>query len=405
MHSGRADFTVVRLGIYTDLVYRREGDVLSADRPFVFFLAALVERVEEVVLFGRLHPRPGRDRHVLPAALRFVPLPHYPTVSSLGALLPAVRRTQRAFAEEAQALDAVWIFGPHPISLALVRTARRYGVPIFLGVRQDFPRYITERASRRRRVWAVPAAHAFEQSFRLLARRFPTVVVGEELARRYRRARGALHVTGISLVPTSAIIAAEEALAKAWDGDLTVLSVGRIDREKNPLLLVDIMARLRGAYPGWRLVVVGEGPLEQAVAARARELGVAESVELAGFVPFGPELMQMYRNAHVFLHVSLTEGVPQVLFEAHASGVPVVATDVGGVRSALGNGIRGLLVPPADAEAAAVACEHLRRDPALRRRLVGAGLQFAEHESIDAQLDRLVAFFEARLEGPLRTTR
>jgi glycosyltransferase involved in cell wall biosynthesis len=99
----------------------------------------------------------------------------------------------------------------------------------------------------------------------------------------------------------------------------------------------------------------------------------------------------------VFLHVSLTEGLPQVLFEAHAAGTPVVATDVGGVRAALEDGALGLLVPPSDARAAADAIVRVERDEALRRRLVVAGLAHARRETIDAQLDRIVEFFRANL--------
>ena len=65
-----------------------------------------------------------------------------------------------------------------------------------------------------------------------------------------------------------------------------------------------------------------------------------------GFIPYGDELLGHYREAHAFVHVALTEGVPQVLYEAMGSGLPIVATDVGGISAALAGGERGLLVPP-----------------------------------------------------------
>jgi glycosyltransferase involved in cell wall biosynthesis len=386
----------VRLGIYADLLYRADGEIVSTDRAFVLFLTGLAERVDDVVLFGRLDPAPGRGPHQLPKAVRLVPLPHYERVSSIGAVLRAAAGTRRTFAASLPTLDAVWLFGPHPLSLALVRTARKAGVPVFLGVRQDFPRYVAGRLPSRRWAWAVPLAHVLEAVFRLMARRLPTVVIGQELARTYGRA-AAIHVTGASLVPASEIVDLDDAVGKAWDGDLVLLSVGRLDGEKNPLLLPEILARLRRDYPRWRLLVVGEGPLQPAVAARAHALGVADRLDFAGYVPFGRDLLRIYRNAHVFLHVSLTEGIPQVLFEAQASGLPIVATDVGGVGAALGSGKRGLLVRPDDAGAAAAACERLRRDAQLRRELMSAGLEFAARESIDVHLDRLVAFFGRQL--------
>ena len=132
--------------------------------------------------------------------------------------------------------------------------------------------------------------------------------------------------------------------------------------------------------------------------ARAAELGVAHLVDLRGFVPFGDELHRLYRSAHAFVHVSLTEGVPQVLIEALAAGLPVVATDVGGVRSILDGGSAGLLVPPADARAVAGAITELTRDAELRARLAKRALTVARELTIESQARRVAAFLED--QGP-----
>jgi glycosyltransferase involved in cell wall biosynthesis len=131
--------------------------------------------------------------------------------------------------------------------------------------------------------------------------------------------------------------------------------VGRIEPEKNPLLLADVLQLLRERDARWRLEVIGEGRDRSALERRAEELGVVDSLELTGYVEAGEPLWQRYRSSHAFLHVSLTEGVPSVLFEAQAAGLPVVATDVGGVRTIVEHGRTGLLVPPRDAPAAASA--------------------------------------------------
>jgi glycosyltransferase involved in cell wall biosynthesis len=128
--------------------------------------------------------------------------------------------------------------------------------------------------------------------------------------------------------------------------------------------------------------------MEGAVAAG----GVGDSVELRGEVANGAELWRLYRASHVFLHVSLTEGLPQVLFEAQAAGVPIVATAVGGVAAALGGGAAGLLIPPRDAQAAAAAVQRIVDEPSLRRRLVTAALAGAERNTLEDQLDRIAEF-------------
>ena len=383
----------MRLGIYADLLYRRDGGgAVSTDRAFVLFLAGLAERLEEVVIFGRLHPLAGRAPYVLPTRIRFVPFPYYNRATDV-AMWRGFERLRRAFSAEVGNLDVVWLFGPHPVALELARLARGNRVPVVFGIRQDFPAYIRGRLKGPTRLVALPAAHGLDRVFRLLAQHTPTVVVGDDLARRYGVRKSRVHATGISLVSEGAIANREEVAAKDWSAELRVLSVGRLDPEKNPLLLPEILARLRRGG-SWRLTVVGQGPLADAVGARADALGVRDAIDLRGYVTYGPQLLHLYRQSHVFLHVSLTEGLPQVLYEAQAAGLPIVATDVGGVKAALGHGERGLLVRPRDVEAAAAACERLRDDPALRERLRRRGIDFARAHSMETQLDRLVAFFE-----------
>ncbi|MFN2467695.1 MAG: glycosyltransferase family 4 protein [Gaiellaceae bacterium] len=395
--SGTPAAPRLRLGVYADLRYRRRGGRVSTDFAFVQFLAGLEPRVAELVVFGRLDPEPGDEPYALPEGARFVALPHYPRVTALRGVARSLLGARRAFRAELGDLDAVWLFGPHPLSLAFARLARRHGTPVFLGVRQDFPHYVRSRLPGRGWAWAVPVAQGLERAFRRFARRAPAVVVGEALGRSYRAAGGSVLVTGFSLVRAGDLVSADEALGRSWEGDLRLLWVGRVDPEKDPVLLADVLAALG---PRWRLTLVGVGRLEEAVARRAEELGVRGRIEFAGYVPNGPELRARYRASHVLVNVSLTEGVPQVVFEAHAAGVPVVATDVGGVREALGDGELGLLVPPRDAAAVARAVERLAGDAGLRRRLVEAGLEHARRETLDAQLDRILAFFASELAQP-----
>jgi glycosyltransferase involved in cell wall biosynthesis len=388
----------MRIGVYSDLVYRSDGERIWTHQAFIRFVTSLPPRVEEVVVFGRLHPEPGRSHYALPDGVRFVPLPHYTRVTSVLAQLRVLRKTQAVFVRELDRLDAAWIFGPHPIAVALAVTTRRHGVPLVLGVRQDYPRYIASRLPSRRWVWAVAAAHVLDATFRLLARTAPTVAVGDDLARKYARSGGPVLSTGFSLVKEGDLVSAEEALGRSAAPPARILSVGRLDPEKNPLLLVDVLSRLRARDGRWRLTIAGDGPLAGAVAEHAARAGVRDAVDLAGYVPQGDALRALYHSHDVFLHVSLTEGFPQVLFEAQAAGTPVVATAVGGVPAAVERSGSALLVPPADADRAAAAVARIAEDEALRRELVARGLENVRRQTMEAQLDGIVAFVGAELE-------
>jgi glycosyltransferase involved in cell wall biosynthesis len=194
------------------------------------------------------------------------------------------------------------------------------------------------------------------------------------------------------------LIDTEAAAARSYGGELTVLSVGRLEGEKNPLLLAEVLARLRERGGPWRLIVCGDGGLRGELAERLRALGVADHAELLGTVDFD-RLRELYREGHALLHVSLTEGVPQVIFEAFAAGLPVVATDVGGVAEAAGDA--ALLVSPGDAAAAARALERVAKQSPLREQLVRAGLAEARRHTSRAECRRVAAFL--RDEGSVPT--
>lgn len=386
-----------RLGVYSDLTYRQRDGVVSTNRAFIRFVTAIPPRVDEVVIAGRLAPEPEAGPYPLPAAgVRFVPLPHYPRVTNVVRLLGVARRSCRQFARMLDDVDAVWIFGPHPLAVAFAVIARRRGVPLVLGVRQDYVAYIRNRLPSRWWSWALPAAWTLDRVFRHLARRAPTVALGREIARSYRRGAPVLD-TGFSLVSERDIVPLDEALARTWGAEPRIVSVGRLDPEKNPMLLLDILARARASGTPWRLSIAGDGPQRPELERAARDRGLADVVEFLGEVPNGEELWRVYRTGNVFLHVSLTEGLPQVLFEAQAAGLPIVATAVGGVSAALDGGRAALLIPPGDAAAAVDALELLRTEPERRAELVRAGHRAVSDETLERQLDRVASFLRAHV--------
>lgn len=389
----------MRLGIYTDYIYRRAGSGIYAERAFALFLAELSHGVDELVLFGRLDPEPGEWNYRVPDTVRFVGLPHYASLSDprqVGTWFSALRRFRR----ELRQLDAVWLLGPHPLGIAFAVAALLGRRRPILGVRQDLPAYTRTRHPGRRLVLTV--AWALESVFRMLARICPVVVVGPQLAHNYRNAR-ALHVTTVSLIRDADIVTPSRALAREWDSDIEVLSVGRLDAEKNPLLLADVLADLRQDDPRWRLTICGDGPLRPQLERRLEELGVADAARLLGYVPIDGGLMQVYRDSTAFLHVSWTEGFPQVLVEAFAAGLPVVATAVGGV-TAVAHG-RARLVEPGDPAAAARELRALCDDAPGRVAAIRTGLEFAATITLEAEAARLLRFITTHASEPAGASR
>jgi glycosyltransferase involved in cell wall biosynthesis len=129
------------------------------------------------------------------------------------------------------------------------------------------------------------------------------------------------------------------------------------------------------------------------------DLGLEEKVRLHGEI--GPAAVRdRMQAADVFLHLSLTEGLPNVILEAMACGLPVVATDVGGTREAVRDGTEGILLPPRDPIAAAAALDRLWRNAGLRARMGAAGRARVEADfSLESETTGFLDLYEDIVSG------
>ena len=402
LRNSRARGERSRLGVYQDGPFRQvdvDGQERVApdpvDEPFLRFVSEVAKEFESFAVFARITgSAPADGGPLLPAETHVVALPDYGNLRRLGAVVRAGTRTAAAFWRGLEGVDIVWAFGPHPFELLLVVLACLRRKRVVLGVRQDTPAYFRARLPSRRWKPLVGLIDMLDGVHRLLARRLSATVVGETNGERYGQGRQVL-VMQPTLVRATDVVDAP--LDHDWNEAVSLLSVGRIDPEKNPRLLVEVMTILESLRPGrCRLRWVGIGAQAQDMRDLALDLGLGDRIEMLGYIPFGPELLAEYRRAHAFVHVSLTEGVPQVLVEALASGTPIVATDVGGVSAALDMGKAGLLVPPSDPEALAEAVVLLGDDSSLRSRLVTRGLELARTRTLEAEAARVAAFLRDR---------
>jgi glycosyltransferase involved in cell wall biosynthesis len=187
---------------------------------------------------------------------------------------------------------------------------------------------------------------------------------------------------------------AREALGLS-DSVLVVGCVGRLVAIKNHALLLECLPKLAAKHPDLVVVLVGGGNLEAMLRSRAAELGVAERVRFAGEQVNVTDLLPAF---DVFAQPSLSEGLSIALLEASASGLPIVATDVGGNREIVQDNATGLLVPSGDAGALGGALDALLADPARRRAYGFAAAKWAEdHASVATMRTRYDALYRAAL--------
>lgn len=139
-----------------------------------------------------------------------------------------------------------------------------------------------------------------------------------------------------------------------------ILFIGNLLPVKAVDVLLKAMQRVKSGGQEGRLIVIGQGPLRQPLEAAAHELGIADAVEFRGALPQA-ELPEWYRAADLFVLPSHSEGVPNVLLEASASGTPWVASRVGGIPEIAELGDSRLVTPNAPDELATAIREHLGR--------------------------------------------
>jgi glycosyltransferase involved in cell wall biosynthesis len=175
-----------------------------------------------------------------------------------------------------------------------------------------------------------------------------------------------------------------------------VLTIGRLSREKGHAVLLRALQRLRSIPRKWKLVLVGVGPERDTLTRLARSLGLSEHVLFAGS---HADVRPFYGIADVFALPSLTEGSSNVLLEAMAAKIPIVATKAGGNPEIILHNETGLLVPIGDSQGLASAIAQLLGEPDLASRFAEAAFARATREfSLEQYRRRLLGFYAEALE-------
>jgi len=259
------------------------------------------------------------------------PLPSYP---GLRFGLPAGRRLQARWT--AQRPDAIYIATEGPLGWSALGAARRLGIPAATGFHTRFDDYMGRYGAGFLAPWVLAWLRRFHN--RGDATLVPTLELQQQL-----RAQGFRHVQRLGrAVDTRQFHPGwrDDALRERWglaEGEIAVLSVGRLAAEKNLALTVRAFRALQAVRPETRMVFVGDGP------SRA-ELQAANPDFIFTGVQRGDELSRHYASADLFLFSSLSETFGNVTLEAMASGLATVAFDYGATREHLRHGEHGAAV-------------------------------------------------------------
>jgi glycosyltransferase involved in cell wall biosynthesis/predicted metal-dependent phosphoesterase TrpH len=325
---------------------------------------------------------PEVDRR-LPAVAE-VDVPFYPDLRIGVPSLPAAVQT---LAEGR--FDAVHVCSPGPVGASGALLARALGLPLVGSYHTELTAYAGLRSGDARVAGAMAAAvSAFYGACDVVLSPSPAAdgalgAIGVDAERILRWDRG---------VDTSRFDPRLRGEAPV-PGAITVLYSGRITSEKGVGLLADAFALAHAREPRLRLVLAGGGPEEGQLRER-----LGESATFLGWLE-GEELARAYASADVFLFPSATDTFGQVVLEAQASGVPVVAVAEGGPLSLIEDRVSGLLCQ-ARAEDLADAVLELVDSPLLHERLARAGLASVAERTWERALQRLADSYTRVLAAP-----
>jgi L-malate glycosyltransferase len=191
-------------------------------------------------------------------------------------------------------------------------------------------------------------------------------------------------------VPAAAAVDLRTRLRVSHKGQLAV-ALGSLTPEKDHLTLIQAASRLVQDLPDLRWIIVGEGPMEERLQQRIRELGVQDRMHLVGGLQ---DPHQALAEADVFVLSSTSEGFGSSVLAAMARGVPVVATRVGGVPDLLANG-SGILVEPQSPDALAGAVRLVLSDSVLRESLAQKARAELPKYTASAMAERVLSVYRS----------
>jgi glycosyltransferase involved in cell wall biosynthesis/predicted metal-dependent phosphoesterase TrpH len=321
---------------------------------------------------------PEVDRRL--SAVAEIDVPYYPGLRIGVPSLPAAVQTLAD-----GAFDAIHVTSPGPTGVAGALLARALGLPLIGSYHTELTAYADLRSGRPELVGAMAmAVSAFYRACDIVLS--PSAASDAALAQigmppdrimRWDR--------GVDTARFDPALRDPELFAGrgAPEGAINVMYSGRITREKGAELLADAFQSARAREPRLHLVLAGGGPEQE----RLRERVGAEHATFLGWLA-GEELARAYASADIFLFPSATDTFGQVILEAQASGLPVIAVAEGGPPSLIEHRISGLLCQ-AHAEELAGAVLEVAGSPLLRERLSLAGLASARGRTWERALARL----------------
>ena len=374
-----------------DIVYRSEDGSFFSGNPLPILYRKLAQLTGSVVLSSPtvdIASKVDNSSAIPPICISGRPYYEGSVVGFFRNLPRIFRPTLKNIDVNVRQADLVMIRLPSPIGIVVWRKAKALKKPVFLYIAGDI-REVAVRGDKYKglvRVCVALAAQIFHHLTRHMAKGSLVFTIGSAL---YEEFQG-LAKRCVNLIPS---VVSEQDIVFRSDAcereSIRLLYVGRLVPVKGLRYLLEALPLLWDRKIAAKLWIVGDGYHRSALEDTVSTLKLQDHVHFLGRIPFGPKLFEIYRQADLFVLPSLSEGIPKTLLEAMASGVPIVATRVGGIPDVIQHGKTGLLVKPRSPRSLAEAIEQIVRDKSLRKRIVRNAYAFVREHTVEKQAERM----------------
>lgn len=381
-----------------------DGTLWEAEGSFARYVDSLAPYFDRVVLSVPVFETPPATGSPVRAKnVSLAPLPYFPGPRQFYPRLPSMLARLRTWVDQC---DVIHLRVPSPAAIFAFRLARARRKPVFLLVVGDYQALLPHLGYAGIKKALFAGYVAFEEwALRFMTMRVLTFANGRALREKHEAHGATVHETRTTTLSLSDIATRTDTCAQPR---IRILTVSRIDPRKGLRMLPSMIAALAAEGLDVTIDIVGPpigliGDSErEAIAADAARLRVADRVTLQGAVALD-RLMPMYREFDLFvLPTRPGEGIPRVLMEAMAAGLPVVTSDVAGISSLVTDRENGLLVPDGSINALVDAVRSLITTPALRQRLIQGGYATARAHTLERQAAALMQTVSAECGLQLR---
>ena len=369
-----------------------DGSIWEAEGSFARYVDSLAPYFDKVILSVPVFDTPpAAGSRVRSSNVTLAPLPYFPGPKQFYPMLPSVSRLLDRWVQQC---DVINLRVPSPAAIFAFRRARASGKRVFLLVVGDYAALRSQLGYQGLKKAVFGAYVSFEErALQYMTRRALTFANGAALREKHEQ-------QGARVVETKTTTIAAQDIASRVDtctgSTVRLLTVSRIDPRKGLRVIPVVVAALIRNGRDVRADIVGPtigkiGESEQyAIQAEAQAIDVADRVAFPGAMPLD-QLMRLYREYDIFvLPTGPGEGIPRVLLEAMAGGLPVVTTRVSGISSLVQDGHNGLLTD-GSADQLVTAIRSLIESPDLRKRLIQNGYATARAHTIDRQATEMMS--------------